>query len=102
MLGINVNMLRKRGDKREVCEYVGLGKCHRRRASGTIQYLLSVAILGRSTLQSLVLFCCTRVSDRGLRSLSQGCPMIQNLNLRGCTLVTDAGVALFNDCDVTR
>ena len=41
------------------------------------------------------------VTDIGLATLSQGCLMIQNLNRRGCTLVTAAGVALLNDSRVT-
>ena len=57
---------------------------------------LLVIILARSGLSS-------RITDITLLSISEGCPMLQSLNLSGCEMITDVGISwLVNGCKDLR
>ena len=55
-------------------------------------------VLGRASppfcpaVERVVINSCTRLTDRGLQTLSRRCPELRHVELRGCVQLTDVGV----------
>ena len=42
------------------------------------------------------------MTDVGVSALGAGCGQLQSINLHGCSKVTDAGVSVLGDIDISR